>query len=402
MEIFSARGRREYIWRKRRIPHLLFCGLLLAGWWLFIPTAHADGGAPNLAYISGTPAGVSVIDVMQRRVSRTLAVTGDPHTILLSFDGKYLYTSQPAQERVSVLEAASGKAHCSAAIPGKPSLLALSPQGEALYTAGNGDTQVRALNPMTCAIEHSFPIAGPVYGLATSLMGGAFPEHIGLYQLWVATTDKLIVLDTDGKQLASFALPAGPAYLCIPPGTVAYATTRQGTVVAVDLATRKVTPPLLANGTFGPMDYNANTGEIYVPDMQHHQVQVLSPLTPGTTNPKGKISRTISLDGIPTTVAITNDGQLGFIALEDGRVVMLDIPGRQIVTTIRVEGQPHFIITGLYPPTPAASPPVQQPVGPTRPAWQTGLLIVFLIAFFLALLGLVIILVRWWRSKQKA
>jgi hypothetical protein len=26
---------------------------------------HADGGAPNLAYISGTPSGVSVIDVLE-------------------------------------------------------------------------------------------------------------------------------------------------------------------------------------------------------------------------------------------------------------------------------------------------------------------------------------------------
>ena len=28
---------------------------------------------------------------------------------------------------------------------------------------------------------------------------------------------------------------------------------------------------------------------------------------------------------------------------------MLDIPGRQVVKTFHVGGQPHFIITGLYP-----------------------------------------------------
>ncbi len=28
---------------------------------------------------------------------------------------------------------------------------------------------------------------------------------------------------------------------------------------------------------------------------------------------------------------------------------MLDIPGRQVVNTFHVGGQPHFIITGLYP-----------------------------------------------------
>ena len=29
----------------------------------FAPHTHADGGAPNLAYVSGTSSGVSVIDV---------------------------------------------------------------------------------------------------------------------------------------------------------------------------------------------------------------------------------------------------------------------------------------------------------------------------------------------------
>src|SRR6266516_4308912 len=41
--------------------------------------ASADGGAPDLAYVAGTAPGVSVIDVMQRRVSRTLFIDGEPH-----------------------------------------------------------------------------------------------------------------------------------------------------------------------------------------------------------------------------------------------------------------------------------------------------------------------------------
>src|SRR5579859_3679170 len=40
--------------------------------------ARADGGAPNLAYVSGTGGGISVIDVGQAKVTRTFAVTGDP------------------------------------------------------------------------------------------------------------------------------------------------------------------------------------------------------------------------------------------------------------------------------------------------------------------------------------
>lgn len=69
------------------------------------PVAFADGGAPNLAYVSGSPSGISVIDVGQARVTRTLRVAGNPHTILLSLDGRYLYVTQPDREQVSVIAA---------------------------------------------------------------------------------------------------------------------------------------------------------------------------------------------------------------------------------------------------------------------------------------------------------
>ncbi|MBV9231804.1 MAG: hypothetical protein JOZ18_21020, partial [Chloroflexi bacterium] len=66
--------------------------------------------------------------------------------------------------------------------------------------------------------------------------------------------------------------------------------------------------------------------------------------------------RTIKLGVTPASVAITSDGQLGFVALSGGNVAMLDIPGRQIINTIPVGGDPHFIITGLYPPAIGTTP----------------------------------------------
>src|SRR5581483_7823636 len=170
--------------------------LLVLSWFTFPSIGRADGGAPNLAYISGTTTGVSVIDVAARRLTRTFSIDGDPQTILLSADGSFLYVTQPQKGRVSVLDAARGTIHCSVTIPGNPSLLTLSPQGDVLYVAGNHDSHVRALNPDTCAVQQTFALPGPVYGLGVSFLGGSFPAHIGLYQLWVATTDMLTVLDT--------------------------------------------------------------------------------------------------------------------------------------------------------------------------------------------------------------
>ena len=104
------------------------------------------------------------------------------------------------------------------------------------------------------------------------------------------------------------------------------------------------------------MDYDAVIGEIYAPDEQNQQIDVLTPLSPGTQPIPHEPNRVIHLNGAPQSVAITSDGQLGFVALSGGKVVMLDVPGRQIANTIDVGGTPHFIITGLYPPLLGSTP----------------------------------------------
>src|SRR5438105_3007796 len=373
---------------------LLFLLCLL--WLSRAHTASADGGAPDLAYIAGTAPGVSVIDIAQQRVSRTLSVDGDPRTILLSSDGRFLYTTQPAQGRVSVLDAASGKIQCSIPIPGRPTLLALAPFDEALYVAGNDDTHVRAIDPSACKLQQTFPTPGPVSGLAVAILTTIFPKSPG-YQLVVATAKTLSVFDSSGKSLINIPLPAEPQYLSFPPGSTVYLTTRQGTVLAVDLSTHHVTSPLLTGGMFGPMDFDDSTNEIYVPDLQHQQIDVLTPIASRTDTRPPEPNHVIHMEGMPEAIAITSGGQLGFVALHDGRVVMLDIPGRQVVTTIPVGGHPHFIITGLCPGLCPSSTPQTIPQQTTQPDF-TWLGYVFLAIMLLSALLLVYLLII---GKQK-
>jgi len=353
--------------------------------------AFADGGAPDLAYVAGTAPGVSVIDVAQQRLSRTFSIDGDPHTILLSSDGRFLYITQPARGRVSVLDAASGKIQCSLPIPGRPTLLALAPFDEALYVAGNDDAHIRVIDPNTCKLQQTFLTPGFVYGLAVAFLTTVFPESQG-YQLVVATTHTLSVFDSSGKQLVNIPLPAEPQFLSLPPGSIVYLTTHQGTVLAVDLSTQQVTPPLLTGGTFGPMDFDDSTNQVYVPDLQHQQIDVLAPLTSRTNTRPHEPNRVIHLKGIPEAIAITSGGQLGFVALHDGRVVMLDIPGRQVVTTIPVGGHPHFIITGLCPGVCPSSTPETMPQQTTQLSF-TWLGYVFLVIMLLSALLLIFLLV---------
>ena len=217
---------------------------------------------------------------------------------------------------------------------------------------------MRALDPQTCAIKRTFETHEPVYGLAVTASTAANATPSTPNQIWITGTTSLTIFDANGQLLGSVPIAGGPQNISIPGGFTAYVTTRQGTVVAVDLNSRQVIRTLLSGGQFGPMDYDANTGEVYVPDRQHNQLDVLAPIVADTTVTQQEPARIIPLSNSPQSVAITSDGQLGFVALSNGQVLMLDIPRRASLQVSRSVELRSFIITGLYPPatTPLTTP----------------------------------------------
>lgn len=320
---------------------------------LFPIAAHADGGAPQLAYVAGTPQGISTIDIQQQKVTGTLSVKGDPHTIMLSLDGRYLYVTQPTLGLFTMLSAKTGQTICTANVPGHPTLLTYDTTDNLLFAAANDAASVTEIDGNSCNIVYRFKISSPVYGLAVANVGSANGTS---NQLWVSGTNSVTIFDT-GKhtQLANFPIAGGPQYITFPPGTEAYITTRQGDVDAVDFSTYHVVT-LLTGGMFGPMDFDEVTGEVFVPDQLHKQIDVLAPVSSGSSALPKEPSHVYSLGVVPESVAITGDGQLGFVALSSGNVAMIDIPGERIANTFYVGGTPHFIITGLYPPAIGTTP----------------------------------------------
>jgi DNA-binding beta-propeller fold protein YncE len=372
-----------------RVYRYRFCFLfmLFLSVGLLSPSAYADGGAPQLAYVAGAAQGISIIDIARRHITGTIAVAGNPRTVLLSLDGHALYVTQPTLGRVAVIAAKTGKTLCTASLPGQPSLLALSLDATVLYAAGQGDTSVRALDPATCTVQQTFETHESIYGLAVTASTAANATPSTPNQLWIIGTTSLTIFEVNGHLLGSVPIAGGPQNISIPGGFTAYVSTRQGTVIAVDLSTRQVVRTLLSGGQFGSMDYNASTGEVYVPDRQHNQLDVLAPVTAGTTGTLQEPARIIRLSSSPQSVAITSDGQLGFVALSNGQVLMLDVPGRSIITSFAVGGTPHFIITGLYPPVNnPASTPQQTTTPPTSAEPVSRLFLIILTAIAGALL----------------
>ncbi len=364
-------------------------------------SALADGGAPQLAYVAGAGRGISIIDIAQRRVTGTIAVAGNAHNVLLSPDGHALYVAQPVAGKVAVIAAKTGRTICTVSLSGQPSLLALSLDATVLYEAGQGDSRVRALDPATCAVKRSFETHEPVYGLAVAASTAANATPSTPNQLWISGNTSLTVFDVTGHLLGSVPVAGGPHYISVPGGFTAYVTTRQGSVVAVDLNTRRVIHTLLSGGQFGPMDYDANTGEVYVPDRQHNLLDVLAPVTLGTAFMPREPTRLLRLSSSPQAVAITSDGQLGFVALSDGQVLMLDIPGRSIVGSITVGGAPQFIITGLYPPLNSPTVPTQQAATPASASTSNSRILLIIVAVLVGILLLSMLWVFGRRYQQR-
>jgi DNA-binding beta-propeller fold protein YncE len=124
-------------------------------------TVHADGGAPNRAYIAGAIKGIGIIDLLQQKVSNYMAVAGDPHMILLSLNGNYLYAAEPQLQRVAVIIAATGATVCTAPVPGHPTLLAMD-NVTILFAASNDASSVTEIDPENCHILHLFQLNEPV------------------------------------------------------------------------------------------------------------------------------------------------------------------------------------------------------------------------------------------------
>ena len=364
----SAYAQRRHV-RSLRLAAVPLAPLLaLALALALVPSAavRADGGAPNLAYVVGGGSGggdLTVIDIAKRKVTGHVTIGGDPASVLLSADGRYAYIPQTAKNQVAIVDTRSLSVTATmAAGPGPKSVvIGFTANAPLLYVADSGGNTVTVLNPDTRRAVATIPVGVQPSGLAIAGLGSGIREtNPNDAEIYVANTgsDTVSVISTERRAvIATIPAPGGPVGVVIPSaGGVAYVSTRAGTVLGISIIDHTLLGTLLQlHGQPGQMDYDAITGEVYVPDPAAGVVDVLAPVAAGDPGQPATLppqpERTMAFAGGPAAVAITFDGALGFVAERDaGRVAMLDVGARQTLTTITVGGAPHAIITGAYPP----------------------------------------------------
>lgn len=371
---------RRGVWKrwKRAFPFhllgaLLMIGILVAGLIATyalpgVPVARLDGGAPNLAYVVGGGANgrdLVIIDVAKRAVTGRVSFAAAPSSIALSIDAHDAYVTLPSAGEVAVVDAARKTVAASIPVGAGPMMAVrwYSRGTVVLFVTVSGKNEVAIVNPDTRHILATIPVGAYPSGEALATQGsGIVDTDINDAELYVANTDSgtvSVISTNQQKVIATIPIPGQPLQVVVPAtGGIAYVATTMGAVYALSLARHTLLGMLLqlpSGHAAGQMDYDAITGQIYVPDPAGGVVEVLAPVTDnGADQPvhfPPEPARTLTIPGSPSAVAITFDGALGFVAEQSsGQVAMLDGASHQTLATIAVGGAPVAILTGAFPP----------------------------------------------------
>ncbi len=339
--------------------------LTLTIWWYggAMP-ARADGGAPNLAYIVGggsSSDNLTVMDIGKRNVAWTLALGNRPQAVVLSSDGRFAYVTEADANRVAIVDTREHSVVGSMPTGSSPQAIAVDPSGSLhwLFVADTAGNTLTILDSDTQRVKATLTVGNaPVsVAVAASNSGISDPSTLEVYVANRQSQTVSVIATRDLRTLATIALPAPPCAINIPStGGIAYVATCQGAVLAVGLASHEVLGTVLSDlgGTPGTMDYDAITGQIYIPVPTKNRVVILRPSGVGGNGSlvaPAEPLHILRFSGEPSAVAITFEGALGFVAERaDGRVVELDITNRQTLGAVAVGGEPRAIVTGPYPP----------------------------------------------------
>lgn len=347
--------------------------------------ARADGGAPVVAYVVGagpTGSDLAIIDIARRRVVARVPLGGDPRGLAFTTDSTLAYIAETSANRVAVVDVAHLGLVATIPVGAGPVALAADTTGLTydLFVADSGGSTVSVVDVNARRVVGTIPVGLHPSAVALAGLGSgiANPDNPEIY-VANADSDSVSVISVQTLAvIATIPVPGGPASVAVPAqGGVAYVGTRSGAVVAVGLAAHRVLGVLtrLRGTAAGWMDYDAVTGDVYIPDRAGGVVDVLRPVAASegaAPSLPAEPARVLPVGGGPDAVAITSDGAYGFVAESvAGGVAMLDVGSHRTLAVIPVGGTPRAVVTGAFLPL-NGPPPTATAAAPPGPGHAAG------------------------------
>lgn len=192
------------------------------------PAALALAPDGALAYVSHPDLGkVSVVDLRERTVVRSLSVAGSPFGIVAAKDGR-LFIGDWNGAHVSVLGGDGDTSEQTIEVGRAPAHLLLSPDGLLLFVANRESDSVSVIRTGDLSVAATIPVGRAPFALALSPDGGRL--YVGNVQggsVSVIDTETLEPIET----VPSGAMPYGAAVT--PDGSRILVTNQQASTVSV-------------------------------------------------------------------------------------------------------------------------------------------------------------------------
>jgi YVTN family beta-propeller protein len=212
-------------------------------------SAPKPGAAP-----AAEAAGLAVIDVAARKVSKQIATPPAPFGVDLSADGRTAFLSNSETNEILAIDLGAGKVTKKASVGREPQGIAVRRDGKVVYVAAHGTDEVSAVNPKTLDLLTRIDAGSRPQTILLAPHGDAgFAIDEGLPLVTIIDTKgngfkRELLLAGLGKTTPAPALQSG---VLSPDGKILYLTTGPArSVLFVDVAKKAVVATVDAVGAF--------------------------------------------------------------------------------------------------------------------------------------------------------
>lgn len=215
----------------------------VSGW------THHEAITPDGKYVISTHptrGGISVVDLINNKVFRTIKTGPTPNYTLVTKDGKHAYVSNTGNGTISEIDLGTWTVTRSLEAGPTPEHLVFSPDEKTIYVANDRAGTVSVVSVQSGKVEHSHTIGKRVHGLDVGDDGKT---------LFVSSRsdDKLVALDTATGKQRVLTLSPEPYHLDKIPGTgkVYVSSSKAPKIWVVDQKTFTVTDTIPLPGGEG-------------------------------------------------------------------------------------------------------------------------------------------------------